>query len=396
MRKHQYDIDYLRKYVNDELTPTEMYEIEHTMHTDEMLWDIIAGLEIEKKNKSSINLQVLNDSIKHFKHPKNNHKMMLWKYTAIAAAVLVLFSFGIYLYNFQKKSNNNSNLLAEITDSIHEDKSSIMDTTSHQNITEQQIASLDNKILKDKKVVQNNNSLIPADKNIVELNKIEPYGLEEIKAQPSTNIASKSDELILTPLNKDSIISQTELIASTLVVKPVTKQNSMAKSQADLQRMNIDPQTRSALEQVLYKQQNDNLNITVQKSEQPKLEVNASKEVKASKKANSTESIDYSTTNPSDYGKNIIQNGNPTIGWSSFFTKIKTYLKEKGIEDYEVQVTFDLDKNALPTKIQILSSTNKKVDTHIINLLKKISTWENSIPNQLIFLQIKSEGEIKK
>lgn len=46
-----FDIAYLRKYVNGELSDSEMYAIEKASHEDELLMDVLMGLEEEKKTK---------------------------------------------------------------------------------------------------------------------------------------------------------------------------------------------------------------------------------------------------------------------------------------------------------------------------------------------------------
>ena len=53
MSNSNYDIAYLKKYVNGELSPTEMYALEREAQRDPMLADILMGIEMDQ-NKTVI------------------------------------------------------------------------------------------------------------------------------------------------------------------------------------------------------------------------------------------------------------------------------------------------------------------------------------------------------
>ena len=87
MSNSNYDISYLKKYVNGELAASEMYSIEREAQRDPMLADILMGIEIGQ-NKAVIS--DINNQIARRTHQEkvNNIKVFAWKRLVIAAAVV--------------------------------------------------------------------------------------------------------------------------------------------------------------------------------------------------------------------------------------------------------------------------------------------------------------------
>ena len=169
---------------------------------------------------------------------------------------------------------------------------------------------------------------------------------------------------------------------------------SIAKTEADLQRLNLDPQTKANLTAVLNNQNrqgnielNDNKNLqsTVSLSE-ILLEGNS-----MARKSNSISRI----ITPMDSYQNItakpIQNGNPQGGWSAFHLFIKKQMGQKGFLNYHAIVSFDLDKEYRPIHIDIKSSSNSEFNKDLIDILKIGPKWENKDPNHPIFIRLNSE-----
>jgi len=50
MSDSNYDIAYLKKYVNGQLSPKEMYAIEREAQRDPMLADILMGIEMDQNS----------------------------------------------------------------------------------------------------------------------------------------------------------------------------------------------------------------------------------------------------------------------------------------------------------------------------------------------------------
>lgn len=99
MNNH-FDIAYLRKYVNGELSPSEMYALEKASHQDEFLMDIILGLEQEKALGESelLDKKDLDSAIYERTHPKKIQKMGYIRWISIAAALVLAFGIGLTWY----------------------------------------------------------------------------------------------------------------------------------------------------------------------------------------------------------------------------------------------------------------------------------------------------------
>lgn len=97
MNKH-FDIAYLRKYVNGELSSTEMYAIEKASHEDEQLMDIIMGLEAEKELQDPLEASELHAAIYERTHPTPVRSLRYYKTLSIAASLLLVLGIGTIWY----------------------------------------------------------------------------------------------------------------------------------------------------------------------------------------------------------------------------------------------------------------------------------------------------------
>lgn len=96
------DIAYIRRYVNGELSHREMFEIEKAAHEDELLMDIILGLEAEKQEGADIAVATeLHQQIRLRSEntPKQKTaKVIPWRVIGIAASLLLVFGVGVTLW----------------------------------------------------------------------------------------------------------------------------------------------------------------------------------------------------------------------------------------------------------------------------------------------------------
>ena len=95
MNNH-FDIAYLRKYVNGELSPSEMYAIERASHQDELLMDLILGLEAEKELGSELDQKDLDSAIYERTHPQKVINFNKYRWLSIAATLLLAFVLCIF------------------------------------------------------------------------------------------------------------------------------------------------------------------------------------------------------------------------------------------------------------------------------------------------------------
>ena len=127
-------MNYLRRYVNGQLSPAEMYEIERAMHEDVMLMDIIEGLEQEKILKSRSPITEFQEKIKARSSKKNSDKIIPLKRWGIAASIIALLSIGgIYLFNMTQEENlqltDNSSNASENPAALETTESPALDST---------------------------------------------------------------------------------------------------------------------------------------------------------------------------------------------------------------------------------------------------------------------------
>ncbi|MFD1165785.1 carboxypeptidase-like regulatory domain-containing protein [Sphingobacterium daejeonense] len=89
-----FDIAYLRKYVNGELSSSEMYAIEKASHEDEFLMDVLMGLEEEKKLKKPLDVSDLHTPIFERSHEPKIRSFRSYKFLGIAASLLLVLGIG--------------------------------------------------------------------------------------------------------------------------------------------------------------------------------------------------------------------------------------------------------------------------------------------------------------
>src|SRR5690606_8661376 len=119
MSNSNYDIAYLRKYVNGELSPTEMYAVEREAQRDPMLADILMGMEIApgQPDLSDLRVRILERTAAS---PKNKKTIVFdWKRLAVAASVVAILGAGI-LYVQRKKNPADSRRTAHVSSAAGE------------------------------------------------------------------------------------------------------------------------------------------------------------------------------------------------------------------------------------------------------------------------------------
>lgn len=108
-----FDIAYLRKYVNGELSDSEMYAIEKASHEDELLMDVLMGLEEEKKLKNPLEVADLHSAIFERTHPAKVRPIGFYRNLSIAASVLLALGIGTIWF-----LNRDQNKVAETMETV--------------------------------------------------------------------------------------------------------------------------------------------------------------------------------------------------------------------------------------------------------------------------------------
>ena len=100
MHKKEIDISQIRKYLNGELDAKAMHQLERRAQDDPFLMDALEGYDHIRNNQQA-NLDELSERLKRRITPKGG-RIILWKYLAAAASILVVVTVGgLLLYNRQ-------------------------------------------------------------------------------------------------------------------------------------------------------------------------------------------------------------------------------------------------------------------------------------------------------
>lgn len=94
MKKHKPDIALIRKYLNGELTPREMYELERQAQDDPMLMDVMMGMEQGETGMHRTNLSEISQHIQQRAQQGKTKRIMMWKPWAVAASVVFVLALG--------------------------------------------------------------------------------------------------------------------------------------------------------------------------------------------------------------------------------------------------------------------------------------------------------------
>jgi TonB family protein len=408
MSNSNYNIAYLKKYVNGELSPTEMYALEREAQRDPMLADILTGIEMDQ-NKTVIT--TINNQIAQRIGKDNAAKIKVfdWKRLSIAAAAVIVVGVGLLLYRQQDKNSSEAKRTAEV--SIMQEKPKTKVTIADSSTPSADIAS---------KIGDRDHSPQIADNNRPRLHEQHP--LEEVTVlsrEPSLHV--KSLEEIKGSLNNDRPVFGLRPTDSTIVIgyapnakKKDASQTIMIRGASSLSNtlagrapgISIPQQAGTPL-QLTIRDKETGLPISGVTIIQPN-----------SKFATNTDALGQATIQPSTMDSlvdimalgyntvalNMRRSKNTTIklqpssasldevvvttmssrksksaepiwGWKSF----NNYIKKKTANSrYEgtVRLSFYIDKDGYPTNISVLQSANDYLDAKAKEILLSGPKWK--------------------
>ena len=94
MKKHKPDIALIRKYLNGELSPREMYDLERQAQDDPMLMDVMMGMEQGEASVHHANLSEIRQRIEQRVQHGTTKRIITWKPWAVAASVVFVLALG--------------------------------------------------------------------------------------------------------------------------------------------------------------------------------------------------------------------------------------------------------------------------------------------------------------
>lgn len=405
MNKANYDIHYLRKYVKGELSSKEMYAIERASQEDEMLMDIILGLEMEAQQELAPAKDDLLIAIRERSTQKTHvHTIFNKRNLSIAASIVFLIGIGSLFY-FYNPTNTTEDVIATVIEPTPPTKSASKLTDSSENQVEE--TTLD--------TTQNNLiAQIPEKKEPSELkierntaNKITTSETEfeeeklvlDSKIKPLDNVA---EEVIIAQVRPTVVGSapqpQRVVLPSQKVTVKSNNQNqvqSSAQLHAKVNAMNLDPQSKAALREIIDRNERELVNskkINLTNNDQGIIDSSASNVLASSGKTNQSKGI--SSFNKSDQSiilspSSMATWSQPLIPKSDYLDNMRAELAKLTDKDYLIKLTFRLDSNGTPKHIKILESSDSKLNKKVKKLIENGAKWHIGTDKDSVNLEIK-------
>lgn len=397
MNKFNSNINYLRQYVNGELSSAEMYEVERAMHQDEMLMDIIQGLEIEKQNKLYSPVSEIQQSIKSKGQKKNTPRIYPIKKIALAASLIGILGFtSYYFYTLYTaidtpiaSQNDRPNTMdvppLEMKLAEKPNLEASAEQSQEQNSSPRAVSRRmrTKKINKDKEAKIKIAALSATPKLQVIIEKPKYLQSKDTNHLHIAGLsAPKEHSLLASKDNLEAAVPKASLSATAI------SGHSTIKGQGSLQ-VNTSPvagipaRPQQATSSVLGDDKSKELNVSLSEI---LLATNT-----LTRQNNASNSIRVPVDSYQTIAAQPTQNGHPEGGWPAFHLYIKQQLEKFGFNSYQSIISFQLDQDKLPIHIEIKSSSNPELDKHIIQALKQGPKWEDKNPNHPIFIRLNSQ-----
>jgi len=407
MSDSNYDIAYLKKYVNGQLSPKEMYAIEREAQRDPMLADILMGIEMDQNSAVPAELNArIAQRIEHKKEAKI--KVFDWKRLAIAATVVAILSAGI-LYFQQQKNPAETKRTADVAvpADVPSSKSAPQNDTAASSAIEPHIKEQDSPRLannsKSSDLGQYKEETVPVHQEpSVRIAPVEKMnsGIHRDLAAADSKMLDSVEVFGYTPKAKKSITGSSVTIRG----QQLNQSNALAGRIAGI---NVSPQTFGSPLQVTVRDKETGLPISGVTIMQPnsKLATNTDAQGKATIQPSTVDSlVDIMAVGYNTVALNMRRNKNlniklqpssatldevvvttmssrktksaePVWGWKSF----NNYVKKKTANSrYEgtVRLNFYIDKDGFPSNINILQSANDYLDNKAKEILLSGPKWK--------------------
>ena len=393
MNKFISNIEYLRQYVNGELSPREMFGIERAAQEDEMLMDIIQGLEIEKEQsftysqKNIENLIAERASAQVVSLSKSSSRIY---WMGIAASLLLFLGIGGY---FLTRENPDTNTQIAYLD---EEKEKEINQSKADSVDDAEIIPEQNRNEKTKILAHKTNSQLEIvtkenldSKRTLDLPPPEQKVILDSKLKENA-LETQIDEVLIVDYlagRKDTISPQ--ILANHNASARVGSQprNSEAKMRADLMRMNLDPQTIAVLNRALDKQSLENSIVNPQGITKQDVNMDSSNShVLASAKKNmSGVTAEIAASPPIHIQSEKINS--PLLGMDKYQSYFKDEIRKIGVHSYNFLVEFEINNLGKPHSIKILESSNENLNSRITKLIQNGPLW-NKIDDKKVLLTI--------
>ncbi|WDF69551.1 carboxypeptidase-like regulatory domain-containing protein [Sphingobacterium oryzagri] len=400
MSNRDYNIAHIRKYVAGKLSAKEMHELERAAHADEMLMDLIQGIELEQQQQTAFPKDELTAQIMARASQKKSTKLYIWKRIAVAAALLVILSFSFYLFLTQQKSEKTLTTAARSTATKIDTMANAIagSTTASEDSLSQDDSLGDTRLAL--KIPQKERPAAPIRQKADGEDKEEQ--LEKILADIATDtqrLAMAQAETAV-PIKKSVVNMQGEQ----------TKQSATASAPNRIRGVNtipsangkgvavfgkiVDSNTEEPLAQVTIKDLVSNKTtasddkgnfVFISGADSVKLDVQyigyegqqiaartSELNIRLHPQENNLDEVVVS-----GYGKiEISTKSVPLTGWKAFNSYVAERAKAKNLTEGTVTLKFDLDYEGRPTHIVVDQSVDSLHDAAAIDILKNGPKWQ--------------------
>lgn len=410
MANSGYDIAHIRKYVEGKLTSKEMHELERAAHADEMLMDLIQGMEAAHEQNHPFPQHAIQELLRKRSASSPVRRILLWQISSAAAAVLAIIGISTYFLmrspsDLQPNtlSKNDAKLSEQLEELAHSSPDSSIDrhnsdsgSASASRLAAAPTKPADKTVKSSVKaettlqgtalaadvLVLDTAALLLADANRTENTQIgvsgAPMAAKKVaSAQPPTMIrgmstiaANKTSQTVVFGKVLDS---ETDTPLPHVIIKDlVSKKTIKADSLGRFLLVSDSNQVNLALSSIGYRPQQllaktSELEIRLQPDEQKLEEVVV---------------LGYSRKN------NTPKKAQPEGGWRAFNTYLKKSASGANLSEGTVKLSFALAPNGAPTAIHVEQSVDTAHDNRAIQILQNGPRWKHGRKEQRLHISI--------
>ncbi|TDS11062.1 carboxypeptidase-like regulatory domain-containing protein [Sphingobacterium paludis] len=410
MQNRKFDIAYIRRYVRGELTPVEMHEVERAAEADEMLMDLILGVETEHLQQLPSQKEMIEREIAVRVSPSGEKTRVLpWRSLSVAASMLAVLGISAYIF-LRSPQPQEHNIAVEKADRpVSQEhtpsplyKADSIEPSNEQvgEASPQQLAARRPRITRNTEptstdILRDSNSTgddlaKDSDALIVALAPSNALDAVEVTATRPARKQSGAGNAERTPIRGSSISLTTSNTAQAVVSGKVLDAETSSPLQHAVIKDLISNKTTSAdsLGRFTLVSDSNRVNLTLNyvgyESKQLLAETSAL-EIRLNREHNSLDEVVVSSLKKS---KAKAGKPKPMGGWRNFNAYIKNALTTAGLSSGTVVLTFDLDSHGRPVNIQIEKSVSTAHDAKAIRLLQDGPTWERNVENQPVRVKI--------
>lgn len=374
MENRRFDIAHIRKYVKGELSDKEMYVLERASHEDEMLMDLILGIEADESAGQTFNREEIINRIHSRNQKKSGKKIRSLIPISVAASILFVFGIGYYFFSYQEEKYT-ENYLSEsprFPSELGPEVDSIGRSTVQQENTKEKPEEPPRIAQTNISKKRNSTQQKTEKKDIKDLPRITINGTVPGIKDDSLNPLSDNKTKRLATLNHET--------SHLPIIEIHTNKESAIAANA---RMNArKSHVTDTLENNIYGYTSDQPSISSryaidQDSPFRNAQVMSSTTTirqghdTALKKLPEDNQLDEVVVTKAPLPKR----SEPIIGWTSYRNYLKKATGEYEGQNGSVTVSVDINSNGKPENIRIIETSSPTLSNHAITIVKQGPRW---------------------